>query len=395
MRCPPAFWEVYLQDPSTLFTIEHKKRGNSKTHALFRGEIPTKVYYIKNFVSIEKNSYPHIVRIIIKYAITNNFLIAPSHSYVERKLSIPTFAQSFCYFIRFLVSQILSLIKNCFLYKHEIWHVAYSNTNWQNMTAHKRTKITPPRNHFYADPFLVEKAAQTICFLEDYNFNSGKACITAVEIIDDKNYKILGPVINEPFHMSFPFTFEYQNELYMVPETTEKKSIRLYKCVDFPLEWKYEGDLMNYISAADSIIFYFQGKWWLLFSTNIAGNDDHDSILMAYSNDNPLTNNWKEHELNPLICDSKIGRNGGLLEINAEAPIRVRQRHGYNFYGEGVTFAKIIDLTPNTFSEEEIKIINPKSLKWMIKGIHHMHSNKKYTVFDYTYRDRAFKKKLR
>ena len=59
-----------------------------------------------------------------------------------------------------------------------------------------------------------------------------------------------------------------------------------------------------------------------------------------------------------------------------------RQKQGFNSYGKGLTLAKITDLTPSSFREEEIAQIYPDFFKEII-GCHHIHNNGNYTVYDY------------
>ena len=168
----------------------------------------------------------------------------------------------------------------------------------------------------------------------------------------------------------------------MVPETAQSNSVRLYKCVDFPLKWEYQKDILSNVSVVDSMIFNFDGKWWLLCNMGIGGQSDRSSTLMAFYSENPLSDDWTAHELNPLSFDSNISRNGGILDANSRYPIRSRQRQGFNLYGESLTLAKIKDLAPVSFSEEEIGQISPDFFN-KIEGCHHIHSNGKYTVYDY------------
>jgi hypothetical protein len=125
------------------------------------------------------------------------------------------------------------------------WHVAFAQKSWDEADLKEGTKIKNIPNHFFADPFIVKKNNRNICYVEDYSYLNKKGCITAIEIMDEKNYEILGPVIKEKYHMSFPFIFEYSKKLYMIPETLEAEAIRLYECTEYPLKWKYKKDLMS------------------------------------------------------------------------------------------------------------------------------------------------------
>ena len=48
----------------------------------------------------------------------------------------------------------------------------------------------------------------------------------------------------------------------MCPESSAAKDIRLYKCNNFPLDWKLEKILIQDIHAVDTNIFRLDGKWW-------------------------------------------------------------------------------------------------------------------------------------
>ena len=65
----------------------------------------------------------------------------------------------------------------------------------------------------------------------------------------------------------------------MCPETNEKNEIRLYKCLDFPLNWQFYKTIMKNVSAADTQIFSYDNKWWLF--TNI-DESQIEEILLNY-----------------------------------------------------------------------------------------------------------------
>ncbi|MBW1649498.1 MAG: hypothetical protein JRJ44_02240 [Deltaproteobacteria bacterium] len=380
---PAAFWEVYLRKHSTGFIIQILNEELNAGEVIFRGNIPTQRSYTENIVSLYKESNPYIAKIILEYAFNNKF--PPKEEKLPFGCSIlkaPSFIQSISYLLRTGALFLLLAIKRLILRKHKRWNVAYIKSCWHNANLKKGTRIKNPRNRFFADPFVITKEDKTVCYVEDYCYKQKRASITAIELINDKNYAILGTVIQEPFHMSFPFLFEYKKELYMVPETIKANSIRLYKCVKFPLKWEYQKDILTNISAADTMIFEHNGKWQLLCNMNIAGQQDHCSTLYAFYNKSPLADNWTAHESNPLIFNSNIARNGGLLNVSGKIPIRVRQKQGFNFYGKSLTLAKITDLSPSSFKEEEIGRIYPDFFNKII-GCHHIHSNDVYSVYDY------------
>ena len=52
-------------------------------------------------------------------------------------------------------------------------------------------------------------------------------------------------VLDEPFHLSYPYVFEFEGEHYMVPESHQDRSLRLYRAVDFPTRWEHACNLIE------------------------------------------------------------------------------------------------------------------------------------------------------
>ena len=52
-------------------------------------------------------------------------------------------------------------------------------------------------------------------------------------------------VLREPFHLSFPHVFSFDDEVFMVPETLGAGAVRLYRAIDFPDRWELAGELVR------------------------------------------------------------------------------------------------------------------------------------------------------
>jgi len=380
---PPAFWEVYFRKPSTGFIIQLLTEELDGGIVIFRGNIPTCRSYIENLAQLYNESYPYLVNLILEYA-TSNHLPSPEEQipFGGPILTLPSTRQSLIYLLRTGFLFLSFIVNRKVLHRHERWSVAFIASPWRKASLRKGIQIKNLPNRFFADPFVVKKDDRTICYVEDYDYRKKRGCITAIEIIDKNTYQVLGPAIKEPFHMSFPFIFEYEDDLYMIPETSQSKAIRLYKCMQFPLKWVFQIDIMSNVHAADPMVFEYEGKWWLLANIGPKVDSNQCSQLFAYHNSHPLSEEWIAHERNPLFFDCNIARNGGILDVEGKFPIRVRQEHGFNSYGRSLTLGKIIDLTTSSFREQKIGQILPNFFQ-KIKGCHHIHSNGEYTVYDY------------
>ncbi|MDN5213841.1 hypothetical protein QQ020_17335 [Fulvivirgaceae bacterium BMA12] len=385
---PAGFWEVYLQRPSTGFIIQLLSEELDGGSVIFRGEVATCKSFTENQIRLFNESNPFMAKIILDYAATDRIPpLQEDTPFGEALLIAPSLGQTIKYAYR--TSRIcLSKVIDLFIFgKRWRWGVAYVRGSWKTSVLRKGIRIKNPPKRAFSNPFIIKKDGRTVVYVEDYCFRKKKGQITAVEIKDRKNYEILGPVIEESFHLSFPYLFSYENALYMIPETSGTDSIRLYKCLEFPSKWAYQKDILSGVNAAGSMIFNHHDQWWLLTNMTSKNNKDLCSKLYAYHGDNPLSDHWIAHEQNPLVFNSNVARNGGILNLKQDFPVRVRQKQGFDMYGASLTLARITDLTPSAFKEEKIGEVPPKFFP-KIHGCHHIDSNNEFTVYDFVKKDR-------
>jgi len=373
---PPSFWEVYFRYPSAGFTIRKLDYNDEYNQVLYRGDIAITSTYTKSLIRLYSRSYYYLTEFILKFAI-NNHLPSPEKNlpYSGRLSGIPSLGQSIRYCIKTIILLIHNALERSVLKKQTRWGVAFCCKSWRDSNLSEGVRIKNPADHFFADPFVVKRNGKTVCFVEDYSFREKIGYIAAIEILNEKEYKLLGPIIKEPFHMSYPFVFEYDQDLYMIPETSGAKSIRLYKCSGFPLNWEYQKDILTGDHFVDPMIINHNGLWYILTNTE-------DEKLVAFHSNDPINGEWIKHEIDPLLFDLNISRNGGLLREADGSYVRCRQKFGFNTYGAALTMAKIIELSPENYVELDVCKVSPDFFPGLI-GCHHMHSNGETTVYDY------------
>ena len=216
--------------------------------------------------------------------------------------------------------------------------------------------------------------------VEDFDYSKKRGSISVYKITRD-SYKELGAALVEDFHLSYPFVFQYSGELYMCPETSEKRDIRLYRCVDFPLKWEYYKTIMRNVSAADTVIFFHADNWWLFSNIDTTNLGDHSSQLHIFYSSNPLSEHWIPHNNNPVIFDSLKARNGGIIH-DESGSFRVYQRQGFDAYGEALGVAKIAAINTKQYSEESLFEVEPDFFSNITKTHTYNHVDG-LLVFDY------------
>ncbi len=223
---------------------------------------------------------------------------------------------------------------------------------------------------FVADPFMIVDNNKSFLFFEAMNMNTGKGEIGYAESENLKDWEYKKIVIDEPFHLSYPYVFKYDDNYYLVPESSADLSVRLYKAIAFPDKWEYIGNLLSGHRYSDPSLVRYNNKWWLFVTPGIPGND----ILNIYYSDS-LLGEWKPHKLNPIIkFNSKIARGGGRI-INMGDKIYRFTQDDSKGYGTQVFAFEITKLTESTYSEHivsEEPIVKKSNKGWNATGMHHV-----------------------
>lgn len=378
---PAGFWECYYRWPRTGFIIQRLTEELDAGEVLVRGFFGTCYYYSLNQAHLYKKSLTHLKNLLKKVASTGELppIDRAPTPYSNRLFRDPNLAQSVVYGCKLLTRLSIKRIARI-LRLRDRWGISVLSAKWDEAAIWRSTEASIPRGRFWADPFLCKRDGRTFCFVEDYVYKTGKAHITALEISGTRIVEH-GIALNEPFHLSFPFLFEYQGELYMCPEACESGQVRVYRCKEFPLKWKLEKILMEGVSAADTMLFHNAGKWWMLTSIDESGTGDHCSELFLFSSDSPLSTNWVPHRQNPIRIDSCGGRNAGLI-IEGEKLFRLAQCQGYDRYGYSLVVHEIKEVSESRYVEDPVAKISPNFRNGLL-GTHHLTTDGKTTVIDH------------
>ena len=227
--------------------------------------------------------------------------------------------------------------------------------------------------NFVADPFGYFKDDRWFLFYESMAVGSRKGKICVSQSSDLQSWTRGEVILEEPFHLSYPQIFEFDDELYMVPETYEKGEIRLYRCTHFPLEWKFEKVLLP-IEAVDSTLLQCGNQWWMFVCDT---PKSHDRLRLYYSDD--LKGEWTEHPQSPIYPkNNQNSRSAGKVMRYGDKIFRFAQDCS-KFYGECVRAFEIEELNVSFYKEREIEmspLIGPGSEFWNCISMHHLDVHK-------------------
>jgi hypothetical protein len=382
---PAGFWESYYFVNETGFIIQRLTDELDGGIILFRGSIPTSWFYKLNQEMILKYSSIHMHYVIQKLASEEfNFTTQNNNisSYSNKLYSVPDLKTSLIYLFK-LTYRILKKITHRLIGKKTYWGIALGRLSFNSFVFWKSKIIKHPNTDFIADPFIIKKGDEYFLICEEYNFKISKAHISAFKIYNINKLEYLGPVLNESFHLSFPFVFEYDNKYYMTPESFQNNDIRLYETNTFPFDWKLKKVIFNKVSAADTIIFQFGNFWWLFTNIDSTGGSNHHSELHAFYSDDPINSEWISHKSNPIIFSSSGGRNAGVFKKNGKV-YRCGQNQEIDNYGKSFSIFEIIELKPDVYIEKLVSNVNPNFFE-NITGTHHLSNIDDLYAVDFKY----------
>jgi hypothetical protein len=383
-RWPPGFWEVYHGCAKTPFAIRILTAENNE-RALTRGSFRTQAYCSLNQAHLYSKVYPQLERVLKQIAAAGKLPTREIVPYCPPAFEVPHLSTQFRYITKLAARKTRARFEKA-IGIDDYWAISFVSAGWRDAFLQKSWSPTIPEGRYWADPCLLRYGDNTYCFVEDYVYDTERGHITALQVHDGRVTE-LGPALVEPFHLSFPFVFVYQHELYMCPECAGSNEIRIYRCTGFPLQWELCSVPIKDVSAADSILFEHRGKWWLVTSLDESGTGDHCSELHVFHASSPLATHWTPHPLNPVIIDPEGGRNAGLI-IDDGKLYRLAQRQGFQRYGSAILIREIVELTDCSYREHQVDQLSP-NFKGGLVGTHHLSTTGTVTVVDHVRRLRV------
>ncbi len=247
------------------------------------------------------------------------------------------------------------------------------------------TSIEPPAHSFHADPFFWKQGEVTWCFFESFDYRTGLGSISAGRLESDQLVDIR-TVLEPGYHLSFPFLFEHDGQLFMMPESCATRRIELWRCTAFPDTWELHKTALEGTNPADSTLAHIDGQWWLF--TNICDDPfgDMSSELHLYRVDGPMLNKLEPHPLNPVVFDSRCARNAGRIWQRDGIFYRPAQDNSHGTYGYGLHLMRIEEISMERYRESSARHIVP-TFKRGIIGCHHIDILDGRIVFDVRYRN--------
>ena len=218
----------------------------------------------------------------------------------------------------------------------------------------------------YADPFPIEWQGETHVLLEDFDHRSGKGMISAIRFDDGGPIGPAVPVLEEPWHLSFPFPIVDEGNLYVVPESTARRDVALYRCIAFPDRWERVATLLDGVCASDVAIVRWADRWWM-FSTLEDGRGGWSDMLAIHSAPS-LVGPWRPHRDVPVMIDVAAARSAGRPFVR-DGRLHRPVQDCSAIYGGGIDVVEVTRLDDEGY-EQEVRLRLRPNPAWPGRRLH-------------------------
>jgi hypothetical protein len=237
--------------------------------------------------------------------------------------------------------------------------------------------IRPPADRYYADPCAITVNGRTFVFFEDYRYGEQKGVVSCLELSESGP----GPVetvLTRPYHLSYPFLFECNGDVFMAPETGENRTVEVYRAVDFPSRWELCRVLLEGVEAVDPTLLHHENRWWLFANIKTEGGQALDELHLFYADS--LDGQWTPHPNNPVVSDVRNARPAGRIFQLDGRLIRPAQDCTIS-YGRAVSFQRITRLSTDDYEEQTVNRIDAPIEPGNI-GVHTYTSSEGFEIVD-------------
>jgi hypothetical protein len=377
---PPAFWEIHNGDNITGSILQ---RLNDKLDAgiiLKKGLLKTQSNYVANRDQVYLESARWPLQVCLEIINNGQPFILPAASSTRAAIKVePSNLQ----LVFFLIKTNIRKIRKIFevLMYVDFWNIGVVHNNAGSfLTGSKKPSVAwfplKSKKMFYADPCGLEDDNGLHIFFEAYPYKKSKGEIFYTNFSNDI-YSEPKVILEESFHLSYPFLVEDNGCIYMVPESCEANSVMLYQAVEFPENWKMIKVLIDNYPGVDNTLFKYDDIWWMFSSDKNKGSSHN--LNLFYADD--LLSEWIAHPCNPIKTDIRSARSAGKPFIYDENIYRPSMNYSEKTEGS-VSLNMVTVLTKKKYSEKVIKEILPYSESKFPDKIHHLFATKNYTLVD-------------
>ena len=247
---------------------------------------------------------------------------------------------------------------------------------------------------WYADPIILSWEGKDYLFCEIYDRKKDIGYI-GVTHLDSVTPNFPEKVLDIGTHLSYPCVFSVGQEVYMIPETTTKKSIELYKAIEFPYKWEYVTQITSGKEYADST-YYSDDTKRLLLTFEQYQEDGSITKVHVYDASKIIEGELFDYPSMDFEFSNQSRGGGKLFEYAGKIlrPAQVCTKE----YGYALNFMEV-SFENDSYCEKLLNTVYPEKIKSNLNkkiiGIHTYALTQDYEIIDVKFDDPRLRYQIR
>lgn len=238
-------------------------------------------------------------------------------------------------------------------------------------------RIKDDGQRYFADPLLFTEKQLTHLFVEELPYVTGKGIISVMDL-GPNGPGPARPVLEVGHHLSYPFVFRHEGEVWMIPESSSVGRIDLYRARRFPDDWVFEATLVDGVEASDTTFLEYGGRLWLFATVSGEGASSWDALHIWSAK--TLMGPWQAHARNAVLVDSLGARPAGPFYWRGKELWRPAMDCTTG-YGRGLALCRVDQLDDEAYVQSLHKVLHPSG-DWPGIGLHTVHWDNGFEVVD-------------
>lgn len=370
---PPAFWEVMKNLPLTGTVLMRLSEKLDEGAVLYRSQSQTDPLSVqRNANRIFRKSSFFVARVINQLESLSEDQWACEIQEQSPTSVAPLWKPPGNLEMLNLLSRLL--LRNFLRKKNERKHPAHWKigfTAFTSMADLVQNGFTAPinvlpesnGNSYFADPFPFSHLDKEFLLVEEFDNLKQKGSISLLDVATGQSKKI----IEEAYHLSYPFLFESKGNHYLIPESGDEGKLWIYKASQFPEQW-IKAEVFHPRGGYDPSLFFYEGIYWLFVTEKAHPDCSPFEELSLYWKGNLDDEDWTPHPQNPIVSDVSCARSAGKVFEENGRLYRPAQDSGLR-YGYQIKIQEILILSKTQYLERTIYTIGPELIPGAL-GVH-------------------------
>jgi hypothetical protein len=360
---PPGFWEIYQNDHKSGAILqrltEKLDSGVILRKGLFKTIDHSWTANLDQSIYLSRTWPADVCKeVIAQGTFPDTMEGVPTNAPVYRIPGNTTF-------VLFLIKLFFNKIRFHFreLFYCEVWQLGIIKARTADILSDLQYEIdleevdflaAKNNDHYFADGFMVKDNERLLLLYEDYTYKTRKGHISAVWFNErDYSFSETMDILEEPWHLSYPFILRYNNTLFCIPESKDHKSVELYKLDVAQMKMIHHRTLVKDLEAVDPTLIFHQNWWYLFFTSGHASN-----VELHIWHAEHLEDEFTPHILNPVKSNIANARPAGPLFYLDGKLYRPAQDCSKS-YGGRIIINEVKILTEDSFLEMAVNVLEP------------------------------------